>query len=95
MDLNDQNDQRENGNTIHSPLSSTMRYRNIFFTFNNYELKDIDQMTKHFIDLKAEYVFQPEIGKEGTPHIQGVVLFKQKISFKQLKEINPKIHWEK
>uniref|UniRef100_UPI00404745CB hypothetical protein n=1 Tax=Aliarcobacter sp. TaxID=2321116 RepID=UPI00404745CB len=25
----------------------------------------------------------------------GVVLFKQKISFKQLKEINPKIHWEK
>ncbi len=87
--------QGENGNTKHSPLTSKMRYRNLFFTFNNYELKDIDQMTSDFKGAGAEYLFQEEIGKGGTKHLQGVAFFKQKKSFKQLKEFNPKIHWEK
>lgn len=44
----------------------------------------------------TKYVFQEEIGEEKkTPHLQGVVQFKNQISFTTLKEFHNKIRWSK
>ncbi|AXQ66073.1 MAG: putative viral replication protein [Circoviridae sp.] len=68
-----------------SRLSS--RVRTFSFTLNNYtetELSDLnflvtsDQRPAEIIEI----IFQPEIGKNGTKHLQGLIRFDNKKSFK-------------
>jgi len=68
------------------------RGRHWFFTFNNYEVKDIDTLTQGF--KNEDYTFQEEVGKQGTPHLQGVVSFKNARTFTQVTKIDKRIHWE-
>lgn len=77
------------GNTKSSP-----RCRFWFFTWNNYPENFYDTLTQGFGGCQ-KYVFQSEIGKNGTPHIQGTVGFKNARSLESLKKINNTIHWEK
>ncbi len=64
------------------------------FTINNYtesEIKDLlTQFTQAFL-----YIFQEEIGKNNTPHLQGTVKWKHDRSLKTMKNINGRAHWEK
>ncbi len=83
-----ENDQTEDGNTIHP-----RRIRNWCFTLNNPEKSDISSLIS-FADQKDQYLFQEETGEEGTPHLQGMFLLKNKIAFSTLKTKFPKIHWE-
>lgn len=69
------------------------RVRNWCFTFNNYTEENIENLAQYFSD-KSEYVFQEEVGENGTPHLQGFVSFKnaQRISFQE--NLPKQIHWE-
>lgn len=64
------------------------------FTLNNYSIDDIEILETVFKSLCKWYIFQEEIGEEGTPHLQGTLSLLQKSRLTELKHINPKIHWE-
>ncbi len=88
-----------NDNTIKErPSSSRNRARTWCFTLNNYTTDDIVLLSHNKwqeIEI-SKYVFQEEIGKsQQTPHLQGVVQFKNQISFTTLKEFHNKIRWSK
>lgn len=75
------------GNTKPRP---TTRSRQWTFTLNNYKKEDI----KNFCMLNAEYVFQEETGEQGTPHLQGVVIFKNARTLSSMKRLEGRTHWE-
>lgn len=80
------------GNTS-SPPKVLNRSRRFSFTINNYEEKEIELlMTLFSNDL---YIMGREVGKKGTPHIQGYVEFKNARSYDSLKKIMPTAHIEK
>ena len=63
------------------------------FTFNNYSDDDIVGLTQLWQDER--YVFQEETGEEGTSHLQGVVYYKNAVSFNSMKSISRSVHWER
>lgn len=75
------------GNTI---TSAARRGRNWCFTLNNYTPEEIKNIQK----IDADHVFQEEKGESGTPHLQGVVMFKNARTFKQVKMLIPRAHIE-
>lgn len=64
--------------------------RNWCFTLNNYDSSDIETVT----DSKYQYIFQEETGKEGTPHLQGMISNVNAVSFNSMKKLLPAAHWE-
>lgn len=71
------------------------RSRKWGFTLNNYTEKEFKQMSEpefYNYELHKLY-FQEEVGKSGTPHLQGCALFKNDISDNQIRKLNPRIHW--
>ncbi len=69
--------------------------RNWFFTWNNYERKDITLLLDIAKSTKCRYCFQEEIGSEGTEHLQGILLFKNARSFNSMKKIDKRVYWKK
>lgn len=65
------------------------------FTLNNYDEEMIETIETYFEKNCVKYVFQEEIGEEGTPHLQGTIKLIKKTRFSELCKINEKIHWEK
>lgn len=57
-----------------SRMSTRTRSRAWFFTWNNPEEGTVAQLGSTFSEV--EYVCQLERGEEGTPHLQGVIRFK-------------------
>ncbi len=87
-----------NGNTINRDTTLMRnRARTWCFTLNNYTEEDIVSLSHNkWNDMEiTKYVFQEEIGEEKTKHLQGVVQFKNQISFTTLKEFHNKIRWSK
>ncbi len=87
-----------NGNTRESRhCSSRNRARTWCFTLNNYTDECIVSLSHNkWSDMEiTKCVFQEEIGEKGTPHLQGVVQFKNQVSFTTLKEFHNKIRWSK
>lgn len=76
--------------TCNTSIESS-RSRNWCFTLNNYTNVDIGDIQA--IDCK--YVFQEEMGESKTPHLQGVLMFKDAKSFSKIKKMIPRAHWEK
>jgi len=66
------------------------RIRNWFFTINNYTEDDIKSITA----WDCKYTFQEEVGENGTPHLQGVVMFKDAKTLGAMKRYNARAHWE-
>lgn len=79
------------GNTVVPPKRIRGKYW--FFTWNNYSRKNIGELVERF--GKEKYVFQEEIGEEGTRHLQGVIILKREIDFNKLRKWREAIHWEK
>lgn len=73
-----------------------MSSRNYIFVLNNYTEQEESDI-KIFIETWCKYgIFGHEIGKQGTPHLQGFIILKTPWSFKTLKnKINKKCHLEK
>ncbi len=63
-----------------------MRSANWIFTWNNYNELSIDLFAEAFEEGRIKYcVIGKEVGELGTPHLQGTVFFKQRISLNQLR----------
>lgn len=78
-----------------SDSTSKNQCKSWFFTFNNYEEKDIQILINKFSEPFCEsYVFEKEVGKSGTPHLQGVIFLKEKMRWSEFKLSN-KISWFK
>lgn len=77
------------GNTSKSPI---IRSKYWFFTWNNYPDTVDTEIPEWGCD---KWVYQPEVGENGTPHIQGIIVFQNSRTFQQMKQKNDKIHWEK
>ena len=68
--------------------------RNCCFTWNNYE--DLDEILGKLQAWKAiSYaVIGEEVGKQGTPHLQGYLEFKYSIRVDKIKAMMPPSHFE-
>ncbi len=77
--------------------TSRNRSRSWCFTWNNYTAENLSHLSqpKFFPTEICKLIFQEEIGKEKTKHIQGFVQFKNQIDFKKIKGYLPKCHIEK
>lgn len=60
-------------------------------TINNYSQAEVKALST----LKCEYLFQEETGENGTPHLQGMLYYKNAVPFKTVKELFPRAHIEK
>ena len=98
---NSSNSSVESGNTqiplsTPTPAKKTQIAPRIhhFFTWNNYPENWIDLIVPVFKDFNmAKCRIQTEVGESGTPHLQGVVTFREKIRDTSLK-LPKTIHWE-
>ncbi len=67
------------------------------FTLNNPSkeiINNLAQKTLFKFHNVVKYLVQEEVGKCGTPHLQGAVQFKNAIHFGALKKLIPAAHWE-
>jgi len=71
--------------------------KNWTFTLNNWTEDDKNELLKICINgaITNRYIFQAEIGKEGTPHLQGYIEFKNKERPFNIFYGNNRYHWEK
>lgn len=81
---------KQDRNTINNGLVNARRNRNWFFTLNNFMESEIISLQND----SYEYVFQEETGKNGTPHLQGLICMKNAVSLQHMKNINSRAHWE-
>lgn len=80
----------EIGNTKQSRINQLTKW---CFTFNNYSNDDISDLETTFKKICKKYVFQEEIGKCGTPHLQGSIWLLKKQRWTEF-NLSKKIHWE-
>lgn len=64
------------------------------FTWNKYNLSDIETLETLFKHICHKYCFQEETGANGTPHLQGVISLKKKSRWTEF-GLPKEIHWEK
>lgn len=85
-----------NTNSGSSPESqSTNQHKYWFFTFNNYDPDQpeiISQKLRSFSKI-SKFIFQEEIGEQGTPHLQGHVELRIRARWTEF-GLSKKIHWE-
>ncbi len=80
----------EGGNT-NSP--SVGKHRAWMFTWNNYPEDWEATLVTKFMVAGVEYVMQPEIGEQLTPHIQGCIKFNNPRGIRFQRDF-PIMHWE-
>lgn len=64
------------------------------FTHNGYDPERLDTFADTLKTICTWYVFQEETGESGNKHLQGVLYLKKRARIEELKQIDPKIHWE-
>lgn len=67
--------------------------KNHFFTYNNYKLEEIDPIVSTLKRFAYKGKIQTEVGKCGTPHLQGMIWCKDKHRDTEFK-LPKAIHWE-
>lgn len=66
--------------------------RNCVFTLNNYTEEEYNAV----LNWDCKYlIVGKEVGEQNTPHLQGYVEWLHAKKFTSLKNLNPRIHWEK
>ncbi len=81
------------GNTKSKRRQSSQLYQ-WFFTLNNWEPIDILHLKMRFNSMCKWWVFEEEIGEEGTPHLQGNISLKKKLRDTAIRKWDKRIHWE-
>jgi len=79
------------------PVGNTkkcLRARFWFFTWNNYPDGAAQLLESTLMPISVRYRFQAEVGKEGTPHLQGSIELKKKMRWTEFK-LPKGIHWER
>lgn len=73
----------------------TKRSRGWCWTLNNYSETDYENIKMAIHSCTVEkWIIGKEVGKSGTPHLQGYLYFKSAKTFDVVKKINDKAHWE-
>jgi hypothetical protein len=85
----------EGGNTKTPSLKCISPSKQWCFTYNNYKIEDICSIVSILKDNKCKYVFQEETGESGTIHLQGSVMFDNKVRPMSIFKMFKGIHWEK
>lgn len=72
------------------------RYRGFTITLNNYSEEEYNNIIEIAQLHTEKYIFGKEVGKNGTPHIQGYIYLRNGKSFDACKKLlnNPRIHLE-
>lgn len=80
-----------------SPKRIRNRSRSWCFTLNNHTVENWSQLSHpdFLICGIKKIMIQEELGENGTPHIQGFLMFKQQVDFSKVKALIPKAHIEK
>lgn len=66
------------------------------FTVNNYDKKEIEQIIARLDPLCKKYVFQEEVGENGTEHLQGCFELNKKRRLTSIKKlISKRAHFER
>jgi len=71
------------------------RSRGWIITLNNYTEEELDFLKVVCTQKCTKYILGDEVGKSGTPHIQGWMYFKNGVSMASLKKLSPRAHWER
>lgn len=72
-----------------------IRSRAFTYTINNYTSEDLKPFLSEKIKKQCKYyIFGFEVGKTGTPHIQGYIYFHNAKKFKEVKTYIPRGHIE-
>lgn len=84
---------REDGSNDSNKKHRANAAKNWFFTFNNPD-ENFHQEFELLVDPKArKYLYQLEVGDEGTPHYQGNIEFMEKCRPMEL-GLSKRMHWE-
>lgn len=75
-------------------MSITAKYRAWCFTLNNYNDVDVEHLQTVVKTLARYIVFGKEVGKDGTPHLQGYVYFHNARQRKAVARLLPRAHLE-
>lgn len=65
------------------------------YTINNYTEEDIQLLKKIPKEQVQYHICGKEVGEEGTPHLQGFIIFHNQKTFKQVKVHMPRAHLSK
>lgn len=79
--------------TSSQPLQPPSR-KNHFFTYNNYEINEIDVIVSTLKRFAFKGQIQTEVGENGTPHLQGMIWCHKPHRDTEFK-LPKQIHWEK
>lgn len=72
-------------------MTTSTKSRAWTFTINNWT----DNDHKLMVDLEKKFmVMGKETGENGTPHLQGTIIFKNQLRLSALKKIHKTAHWE-
>lgn len=84
------------GNTKSSPgrKPQPIAVTRYCFTYNNYPESAIHELQDCFREICDKFVFQQEMGENGTPHLQGAIWLKKRMRYSQF-GLPETIHWEK
>lgn len=90
----------EGGGNTSSPPSRISASKYWCFTYNNYPEDAVVELCDCFTKHDVDYIFGKEVGKKGTPHLQGYVCTKGGPKENMIRPMEtfklPKdIHWEK
>jgi len=62
------------------------------FTLNNYTQAEVESL-KRLENVRC-MIFGHEIGENGTPHLQGAIIFLNNKRLNAVRQISPRAHWE-
>lgn len=86
----------ENGNTNSKIKTNkqSIQLTKYCFTYNNYKKEEIETILSMLKPICKKFVFQEEVGANGTPHLQGSIWLNTKMRTSQF-GLPKQIHWEK
>lgn len=65
------------------------------FTLNNYNSDEYETLVHLGREITTCFIIGKEVGKNGTPHLQGYWELKKRMRLSALKKLNERIHWER